>query len=172
MRSLFNVGAKLLGLYYAFQGLLSLLSLITFLISPSPDFPPFGRPMVVVTLIPFVILLGIAYFLIFSTDFLADIVRLEKDESNQQSVSFQNSLRTGIVLIGFYVLATNIGSLISAIYRQLSLRNIGQDIAGTLPQHLNFTKDILDPAITIAIALFMIFGSELLSKLVTKAKSQ
>ena len=166
MRSLFFVGSKLLGIYFFYWGLKSLLWMISFIGSASSE--PVDKWTLIYSAVSMLILFVFSFFLVFRAPWLADVLKLVPEPSDAQRLSGNTVLRVGIVLIGIYVFAIHIGDLIKAFYVQAMLNSIGNSFVATQPRGLSFSRDVIAPGVTIIFALFLVFGSKRISRLISK----
>ena len=166
MRSLFFVGSKLLGIYFFYWGLSSLPGMLAYIGSSSPE--PVDKLTLIYSAVSILILFVFSFFLIFRASWLADVVKLTPEPSDAIRLSANAALRVGIVLIGVYVFATDIGPLIRAFYAQAMLNRMRESFAATHPRGLIFSRELVAPGVTLIFALFLVFGSKRIAKLISK----
>lgn len=104
--ALFAVAAKLLGLYLALQTLVYVGSALVFAITS--DQVEQGVGPVVVQLLGALLSLGFAAILLFRTERLARMLRIP-EVSGGIRIGSATALRTGIILLGLYVLVRGLG---------------------------------------------------------------
>ncbi len=170
MKSYFLIGAKILGIYLFYLSLLTLFQCIAALIVfSSSSSEPFSILTLVSSTGALIILLILSILLLFKTERVASILNVEEDQSaTKQKVSIQ----AGIIFIGIYIFATNIGRFLAAFYFQLQEANAGRDPMGTFPKELTFSKDLMTVSITIVFSIFLIFGSKMIENFVIRPKQK
>ena len=169
MRKYFVIGGKLLGVYLLYSSLTMLFGTISYIvISFNSQSDPFGKIAMISSVVSLIILLIFSFVLLFRTDWLADLVKLDEESEDFLKIKSEFILRGGIVLIGLYIFATNIGRFISTIYFQFAEANMGIDPVGTVPRGITSSKDLITFGITIAFSLFLIFGSGIIEKIVQR----
>jgi hypothetical protein len=169
MRKYFVIGGKLLGVYLLYLSLTMLFGSLSYIVTFfNPQSDPFRKIVIINSLVSLIILLIFSFVLLFRTEWLADLVKLDKESEDFLKIKSEIILRGGIVLIGLYVFATNIGRFISTIYLQFAEANMGIDPVGTVPRGITASKDLITIGITIAFSLFLIFGSGIIEKIVQR----
>ena len=135
MRNVFSALMKVMGFWMGAMGfscLVQMLNSINFAIEPPPlDYPLsmiFYMRSVGMHLISVGFYFVVAWMLIFKTDWVADKVKVSKDEPLCESLGRSSLFSMGIQLLGIYTLVTAISSSILFITRESSLS--GAFIAG------------------------------------------
>lgn len=173
MRSMFFVGCKLLGLYFLYWGINYLISLIPTIgaYKSVMEIPDDSISIYVTVIISNLIIFGFAYGLLFRTEWLARILKIEPEYTETSLISGNEVLRIGIILMGIFLITTRVGRIIWVFYEQ-NIVNERTSIAATYPKGLMFTKDLLEPGITIVVSLILVFGSRFLAKLIYKSEEE
>ncbi len=163
MREWFIVGAKLLGLYYLFSALTFIVSssgLIASIIrSRESIMGSSSGDIILVSCFSIIATLGLAYILIFQTDWLADRFKLAALSQATPGGLAGSRLQTGIILIGIYIFCTHIGSLVHEIFINLAENNLRTEFAATQPKGLTFSPNFISPIATLLFSLLLIFCS-------------
>lgn len=147
MNSLFNTGAKLLGLSQFFLAITVTIQAISLHNSETATAFIYVLP---------VILLAISFILIFKTEWLATITRVSSDQTI--SISSRSLLKIGIVLIGLNI-------FISKIYFVFGLVLYLTSHAGAGIPLKSFFGDFTP----LVLSVFLIFGSEQIIRLLEKS---
>jgi hypothetical protein len=166
MKNYFLIGAKILGLYLAFRSLLTFFQAIAALIVFSSSS---SEPFAVLSLVSsggaLIILLFLSFILLFKTEKIASILKIEDSLSDTGN---KLSIQTGIILIGLYIFSTNIGGFFASIYFQFQEANAGRDPIGTSPKGLTISEDLVSVGVTIIFSVFLIFGSKVIDNFVCR----
>lgn len=153
MRTLFSVASKLLGVYFAYLGLIYLLSAIVFLES-------LGAP-VQVQFLSAALAFGFAFVLMFRSEGLGRRLGVDTEESSPIGrLEPGAALHTGIVLIGLYVFISRLALALSTASAYLG----GADFGGVGGAPVR----IMIEAIPLALAVFFILGADRIVELVER----
>lgn len=164
MRDWFIVGSKLLGLYFLYTVIITtlnssgvFLSLLTFSDSflPKED----SKAALLITALTIAAEIASALPLLFKAEWIADKLRLP----SAHTASFRSEkeiLHPGIILIGIYIFAVQIGRLARVFALSRATLRAASPFAATQPAGLSFSRDFIDPGITIIISLCLIFGAK------------
>ena len=145
MSAIFWVAAKLLGIYLTYLGLMHVLA--AWLLGSGETGP------VLVQLLSGTVALVLAFLLAFQTDWLARLVRVGAHAPVPPvDVDSRSVLRTGIVLVGLYVLATRLPSTLNVVSMFASGARI-EGIGGAPVR-------ILIEMVPLALALLFTFGAD------------
>lgn len=167
MRFFFIVWGKLLGVYLLYLSLGMAFSTLPYVAASfNSQTDPYGKMALISSAGSLIVLLMFSLVLLFKTDWLAGFVGLDADSEYVSKANTENLPKNGIVLIGLYVFAINIGKFIAIIYLQLAEANMGLDPMGTNPSGIGVSKDLITLAITMAFSVFLIFGSGAIVRLV------
>ena len=174
MREWFIVGSKLLGLYFLYTIITSMLNstgLFFSLLTSSNNFFPKESENTVLLMTVFIIVaeIGCTFPLLFKAEWIADKLRLPGTASSS-ALSGTEGLRPGIILIGIYVFTINIGGLAKVFALSRKTGRIASPFAATQPEGLSFSRDFIEPSVTIFISLCLIFGSKYIVAFLTKNK--
>ena len=174
MREWFIVGSKLLGLYFLYSVITSMLNstgLFFSLLTSSNNFFPKEYENAVLFITVFTILaeIGCTFPLLFKADWIADKLRLPETASFS-ALSGTESLRPGIILIGIYVFTINIGGLAKVFALSRKTGMMASTFAARQPDGLSFSRDFIQPGVTILISLCLIFGSNFIVAFLKKNK--
>ena len=164
MREWFIVGSKLLGLYFLYTVITLMLNstgLFFSLLTSSNNFYPKEYENVVLLITAFTIVaeIGCTLPLLFKAEWIADKLRLPGTASSS-ALSGTEWLRPGIILIGIYVFTIKIGGLAKVLALGHKTGRMALPFAATQPEGLSFSRDFIEPSVTILISLCLIFGSK------------
>jgi len=108
MTKFFLVGGKLLGILCVYWALLTIpqIGFATAVLSRQPSVPGAGASEVVLlgAYLSFVASLLLGLLLLFKTERLAQLLKVPVDTTNDSPPSTESILRTGLVLVGVYIL--------------------------------------------------------------------
>ncbi|WDP90000.1 MAG: hypothetical protein HUN04_09880 [Desulfobacter sp.] len=166
MKSYFVVGAKILGIYLVYLGLLNLFQIVTALmVFYSASSEPFPMLTLVSSTGSLILLLIFSMFLLFKTDSVASFLKVREVHEGPHP---QLSIQTGIILIGIFIFSTRIGSFLANLYIQTKEANAGISGMGTCPNGPVLSKDLLISTITIIFSLILILGSSGIENVISK----
>jgi hypothetical protein len=173
MREWFIVGSKLLGLYFLYTVITSMLNstgLFFSLLTSSNSFFPkeTENAVLLITVFSIVAEIGCALPLLFKAEWIADKLRLPGTASSS-ALSGTEGLRPGIILIGIYVFTVKIGGLAKVFALSRKTGRMALPFA-TQPEGLSFSRSFIEPGVTILISLCLIFGSKYIAAFLTKNK--
>lgn len=155
MSTVFTAGAKLLGVYFVYHGIVQLLTAATFSdgsLSPAAVVGLSGAVAV-----------GLGLVLMFRTDALARSFGIGSPASTSLGgLDARAALHTGLVLIGVYVFLTRLGLALTSLSAALSGYGVG--VPGGAPARL-----VVD-AIPIALALLLVFRGERVADLIAQPR--
>ena len=174
MREWFIVGSKLLGLYFLYTVITSMLNttglFLTLLTSSSSFYPrEESNAVLLITVFTIVAEIGCALPLLFKAEWIADKLRLPGSGSSS-ALSGSKGLRPGIILIGIYVFTIKIGGLAKVFVLSRKTGRMASSFAATQPDGLSFSRDFVEPGVTILLSLCLIFGSKYIAAFLTKDK--
>ena len=105
MRKYFVIGGKLLGVYLLYSSMTMLFGTLSYIVTFfNSQSDPFGKIALISSVVSLIILLIFSFVLLFRTDWLADLVKLDEESEDSLKIKSEFILRGGIVLIGLYVL--------------------------------------------------------------------
>jgi hypothetical protein len=159
MRSIFIVGAKLMGIFYLISVAATLPPLISMLVSTVTDgnwgelMPTSG--MLAFSAVHYTLLLGLTLYLILRTERIANLLRIPADTAAPQ-LSRRNTTAAGLQLIGFYILITKLPMLLALVITN----------NGTLPSFPSTVGgfDPLVATVTSILSIGMILGANKLAR--------
>jgi hypothetical protein len=176
MREWFIVGSKLLGLYFLYSVITSMLSssgLFLFLLMSSNSFFPKESSTEVLLITAFTIVaeIGFAFPLLFKAEWIADKLKLPTANHSYSAAFGNEKLQPGIILIGIYIFTINIGGLAKVFALSRKTVRLTSPFGATQPEGLTFSRDFIEPCVTILISLCLIFGSKYIAAFLTRNKS-
>lgn len=175
MREWFIVGSKLLGVYFLYWALISLLGEIglalSILSSNDSPFPGLSSTVILLTsAFSSIVMIAFAFALLFKTELIADKLKLTGFLKEFQGIRHSDSLHSGITLIGIYIFCTKIGSLAKVILASLKANSGINPFAATQPKGLTFSLDFAEPGFTLLFSLLLIIGSKRIAEFLEKGK--
>jgi hypothetical protein len=175
VREWFIVGSKLLGLYFLYMVVVSVLSsaglFFSILTSSTTFFPEeSGTALLLSSVFTIVAEIGCALPLLFKAEWIADKLKLPSINVSSGATSLNEKLQPGIILIGIYVFTTKIGGLAKVFVLSRTTARMASPFAATQPEGLSFSRDFIEPSITIALSLSLIFGAKYIAAFLTKTK--
>ncbi len=162
MRNLFLVGAKLLGTFFFFWAITALSQVISGLIgfrSTLEAQQPGLWLYIAALLFSFLLNLALGIFLVFSTNKIADILKIH-DTGPDTTITFRQYVRIGIVLIGVFTLSVAVPDIIGSFARM--------KLGGTLPFSFSSDKNLISSILKSAVGFWFAFGSGQVVNLITK----
>ena len=157
MRSIFIVGAKLMGIFYLISVAATLPPIISMLVSTVTD----GNGelmetsgMLAFSAVHYSLLLGLTLYLTLRTERIANLLRIPADTAVPQ-LSRRNTTAAGLQLIGFYILITKLPMLLALVITN----------NGTLPSFPSTVGgfDPLVATVTSVLSIGMILGANKLA---------
>ncbi len=172
MREWFIVGSKLLGLYFLYKVIMSLLNstglFFSFLTSGNNFFPRESETAVIlITAFTIAVEIASALPLLFKAEWIADKLKLPGNDNSPATSYGDGKLRSGIILIGIYVFTTNMGGLAKVFALSRITVRMGSPFAATQPAGVSFSRDFIGPGVTIFISLCLIFGAKYITTFLT-----
>ena len=172
MREWFIVGSKLLGLYFLYTVVMTTLNssgvFLSMLTSSNNFFPEEGsKAVLLITVLTIAAEMASALPLLFKAEWIADKLKLP----SAQTGSFRSEneiLQPGIILIGIYIFAVQIGRLAKVLALSRETVRMASPFAATQPAGLSISRDFIDPGLTIFISLCLIFGAKYITTFLTK----
>ena len=114
--------------------------------------------------------IGCALPLLFKAEWIADKLKLTTINHSSTAASGNEKLQPGIILIGIYVFAIKIGGLAKVFALSRRTVRLASPFAATQPEGLSFSRDFIEPGVTILISLCLIFGSKFIAAFLTRNK--
>ena len=175
MREWFIVGSKLLGIYFLYWALTTLpqsiaIGMSSFSESVILDKWPSNLAIFLSSISATIVMIIFAFVLLFKTNWLADTLKVTRQSHNSETQYSAGMLQTGISLIGIYIFCTKIGSLIQAYMENRAVSRMLSPFIATQPEGLSWSQKYSGPIATLAISLFLIFGSKYIADFLTKIK--
>ena len=175
MREWFIVGSKLLGLYFLYSVITSLLSstglFLSMLTSSNSFFPKENNAeILLITIFTIVAEIGCALPLLFKAEWIADKLKLTTANESYSAQSSDAKLQPGIILIGIYIFTIRLGGLAKIFALSRRAVKMASPFAATQPEGLSFSRDFVEPGVTILLSLCLIFGSKYIAAFLTKNK--
>lgn len=173
MREWFIVGAKLLGIYFLYWALTTILQTTSYLLSllsagSWTSTEPLSTAVALDSVFAFCIMIAFALLLMVKTQWLADRLGLVGDIPRSTGSRQRANLQTGLVLVGTYIFVSHIGQLITVLLLLRRVNAVYGPFAATQPQSLSWSKDMIVPCITILLSLILIFGARQLAQWLDK----
>jgi uncharacterized membrane protein (DUF485 family) len=175
MREWFIVGSKLLGIYFLYWAFTILpesiaLSMSSFSKSVILNEGPSNLAIFLSSISATVVMIVFSFVLLFKTNWLADTLKVT-GQSHKTEIQYDiGMLQTGISLIGIYIFCTKIGGLIQAYVESRAVSRMFSSYIATQPEGLSWSQKFAGPMATLAISLFLIFGSRYIASFLTKPK--
>jgi hypothetical protein len=113
--------------------------------------------------------IGCTLPLLFKAEWIADKLRLPETTSSS-GLSGTEWLRPGIILIGIYVFTIKIGGIAKVFALSSKIGRMASPFTATQPEGLSFSRNLIEPGVTILISLCLIFGSKYIAAFLAKNK--
>lgn len=162
MRNLFLVGAKLLGIFFFFWAITAFSQVISGLAAfrYTAETEHAGIwPYVAALIFSFLLNLGLGIILVFSTEKIADILKIP-DAASDTAATFSQYVRIGIVLIGVYILSVAAPDVIGSL-AQIKL-------GGVLPFSYANENNFISSVIKLVVGFWFVIGPGQIVNLITK----
>jgi hypothetical protein len=175
MREWFIAGAKLLGIYFLYWAFTTLpqsiaIGMSSFSESVILNEGPSNLAIFLSSISATAVMIVFAFILLFKTNWLADTLKVTGQSHNSERQYDTGMLQTGISLIGIYIFCTKIGSLIQAYVENRAVNRMFSPFIATQPEGLSWSQKFAGPIATLAISLFLIFGSKYIANFLTRSK--
>ena len=175
MREWFIVGSKLLGIYFLYQAIISILNstglFFSLMMSSNSFFPKeSSTEVLLITAFTIVVAIGCALPLLFKAEWIADKLKLPTINHSPRPAFTNEKLQPGIILIGIYIFTIKLGGLAKVFALSRRAGRMASPFAATQPEGLSFSRDFVEPGVTILLSLCLIFGSKYIAAFLTKDK--
>ena len=172
MRDWFNIGCKLLGMYYIYLALTSALGSLSFFVNIGDTAlsETDRNEMLLIYAFAIVAEVGFAFPLLFKTEWLADTLKVREGHYSTWQDHGSRQLQLGITLIGIYSFCANVGRLAGVYAKSRQTNYLSEPFVATQPKGLSFSIDFVDPVVTIVISMLLIFGAKYIAPFLTKEK--
>jgi len=177
MHSIFIVLSKLLGIVFFYWGIPNLIQTIVFIpnVFSTVGIRILGEPTIISNLFcsAFAFCVGLLFF--FRTEKVASFLGIERNENEATSISNENILKIGIILIGIFVFVENICPMIRFMVFRGTILHFGKSLSmfGYDAAFITRETSIIElvvRSIPLIVSLIFIFAAHSIANLVYRTR--
>ena len=177
MYPLFTILSKLLGFVFVYWGIPNLIYAIGYIPSVfrAVGINILWEPSLIGNLFCAVFAFCMSFLFIFRTEALASFLGIERSENIATSLSTQDILRAGLILIGMFVFVQSIAPLIRFVVLRTAILQFGKSFSmfGYDPAFITRETSIIElvsRSIPVIISLIFIFAAHYIVKIVYRSQ--